>query len=57
MTSSEKKRNENTDQSVPPISEIQRILVEDLKDKQKRFLGSREWIGSFEVIVIFTNII
>ena len=56
MTSSEKKSNETVEQSVPSISEIQRILVEDLKDKEKSFLGSREWIGSFEVIVILNTI-
>ena len=37
---------------VPSIPDIQRILVEDLKDKNSRFVGSRDWIGSFEVNVI-----
>jgi len=35
LPSSENKDNETVEQSVPSISEIQRILVEDLKDKQK----------------------
>lgn len=33
---------------VPTIKEIQETLVH-LEDKKKSFLGSREWIGSFEV--------
>lgn len=37
------------DSSVPTIREIQQILV-DLGDKDKSFLKSRGWIGSFEVI-------
>ena len=41
-----KKSKEN---QVPSISEIQKILVENLKDKPTSFKDSREWIGSFEV--------
>ena len=37
---------------VPSIPDIQRILVEDLKDKDSTFAGSRDWIGSFEVNLI-----
>ncbi|KAA5581875.1 hypothetical protein F3H14_37530, partial [Pseudomonas aeruginosa] len=38
------------DVAVPSIREIQSILV-DLEDKPKTFIGSRQWIGSFEVFV------
>lgn len=38
------------DVAVPSIREIQSILV-DLEDKSKTFIGSRQWIGSFEVFV------
>ena len=38
---------------VPSIPEIQRILVKDLKDKPDSFIGSRDWIGSFEVWIIY----
>ena len=37
---------------VPSIPDIQRILVEDLKDKNRSFVDSRDWIGSFEVNLI-----
>ncbi|XP_013383909.1 ufm1-specific protease 1 [Lingula anatina] len=33
---------------VPSIPELQEALVK-MQDKQKTFLGSRDWIGSFEV--------
>ena len=36
------------DQSVPDIRRIQEVLV-TLDDKEQSFVGSREWIGSFEV--------
>ena len=41
---------------VPSIPDIQRILVEDLKDKDSSFAGSRGWIGSFEVIIVQKDI-
>ncbi|XP_065201535.1 ufm1-specific protease 2 [Planococcus citri] len=37
-----------TDHEIPTLREIQQKLVE-IKDKPKAFLGSRNWIGSFEV--------
>ncbi|CAH2227386.1 jg14904, partial [Pararge aegeria aegeria] len=40
--------NYNNSQNVPSITEIQKILVE-LEDKPESFLGSKQWIGSFEV--------
>lgn len=36
---------------VPSINKIQETLVE-VEDKDKTFIGSREWIGSFEVSLI-----
>ena len=42
---------------VPSIPHIQRILVKDLKDKESSFVGSRDWIGSFEVNIILNDII
>jgi len=52
LQSSEHQNNETEAKSVPSISEIQKILVEDLKDKPNSFNGSRDWIGSFEVCLI-----
>lgn len=40
--------NQKSDVKVPTIREIQEILVL-LEDKPRGFLGSRQWIGSFEV--------
>lgn len=37
---------------VPSIRAIQETLVE-LDDKPSSFVGSRQWIGSFEVMFIF----
>ena len=33
---------------IPSISEIQKLLIE-MEDKPSSFLGSRDWIGSYEV--------
>ena len=38
--------------SIPSCSEIQEILV-NMEDKPSSFVGSREWIGSYEVIAFF----
>ena len=35
-------------EQVPSLRKIQETLVQ-LEDKPKRFVGSRDWIGSFEV--------
>lgn len=43
--------NQCCDIKVPSIMEIQNILVQ-LKDKPQSFLGSRQWIGSFEVCLV-----
>lgn len=40
--------NVSSEVKVPSIREIQDILVQ-LEDKPLSFLGSRQWIGSFEV--------
>lgn len=42
------KNNVNKDVEIPSIEQVQKILVE-LEDKPISFLGSRQWIGSFEV--------
>ena len=49
MQSSELQADLSLTQAVPSIPHIQKTLVEDLKDKPKTFLGSRDWIGTFEV--------
>ncbi|XP_012258775.2 ufm1-specific protease 1 isoform X2 [Athalia rosae] len=38
-------------QPVPSLKEIQEILV-SLEDKETSFIGSQEWIGSFEVCLV-----
>lgn len=43
--------NYNSTQNVPSIREIQEILVE-MQDKPESFLGSKQWIGSFEVAIL-----
>ncbi|XP_026763477.2 uncharacterized protein LOC113521977 [Galleria mellonella] len=40
---------------VPSLREIQDILVQ-LEDKPKSFLGSRQWIGSFEVCLVIDKL-
>ncbi|KAJ8717139.1 hypothetical protein PYW08_005538 [Mythimna loreyi] len=47
--------NQNCDVKVPSIREIQEILVQ-LEDKPKSFLGSRQWIGSFEVCLVIDKL-
>ncbi|KAJ8717770.1 hypothetical protein PYW07_005700 [Mythimna separata] len=47
--------NQNSDVKVPSIREIQEILVQ-LEDKPKGFLGSRQWIGSFEVCLVIDKL-
>ncbi|KAI5636088.1 peptidase family c78 domain-containing protein [Phthorimaea operculella] len=41
--------------TVPSIREIQEILVQ-LEDKPKSFLGSKQWIGSFEVCLVIDKL-
>ena len=40
---------------VPSFDDIQRILVE-MEDKPSFFRGSREWIGSFEVLISLNSL-
>ncbi|XP_003700157.1 UFM1 specific peptidase 1 [Megachile rotundata] len=47
--------NGKLDQSVPSIRRIQEILVA-LEDKGESFIGSREWIGSFEVCLVLNHL-
>lgn len=47
--------NQNSAVKVPSISEIQEILVQ-LEDKPREFLGSRQWIGSFEVCLVIDKL-
>ncbi|XP_045777335.1 ufm1-specific protease 2 [Maniola jurtina] len=49
------KHNYNSAHNVPSIREIQKILVE-LEDKPESFLGSRQWIGSFEVCLVIDKL-
>ena len=44
--------NYEKSEKVPSIREIQKVLV-DLEDKPSSFLGSRQWIGSFEVWIYY----
>ena len=53
LQSSEPQAAITVTKAVPSIPHIQKILVEDLKDKPKTFIGSREWIGTFEVASCF----
>lgn len=45
-----------TDREVPTLTEIQQVLVE-IKDKPKSFVGSRQWIGSFEVSFVLDTLL
>ncbi|XP_023954469.2 ufm1-specific protease 2 [Bicyclus anynana] len=49
------KHNYNDTQNVPSIRDIQKILVE-LEDKPESFLGSKQWIGSFEVCLVLDKL-
>ncbi|KAJ0174232.1 hypothetical protein K1T71_010378 [Dendrolimus kikuchii] len=49
------KNNVNNDVAIPTIRQIQETLVE-LEDKPKSFLGSRQWIGSFEVCLVIDKL-
>ncbi|OAD62941.1 Ufm1-specific protease 1, partial [Eufriesea mexicana] len=48
-------RNRNLGQPVPHIRRIQEVLV-TLDDKEQSFIGSREWIGSFEVCLVLNHL-
>ncbi|XP_047348617.1 probable Ufm1-specific protease 1 [Vespa velutina] len=47
--------NKNLQEKVPSIRKIQETLV-TLEDKEKPFIGSRDWIGCFEVCLILDNL-
>ncbi|KAF9424736.1 hypothetical protein HW555_000037 [Spodoptera exigua] len=47
--------NVNSEVKVPSIRDIQDILVQ-LEDKPRSFLGSRQWIGSFEVCLVIDKL-
>ncbi|XP_045452500.1 ufm1-specific protease 1 [Melitaea cinxia] len=49
------KLNINSSIKVPSIRDIQSILVE-MEDKPQSFLGSRQWIGSFEVCLVIDKL-
>ncbi|XP_046604368.1 ufm1-specific protease 1 isoform X1 [Neodiprion virginianus] len=44
-------KNLETARPVPSLREVQEILI-SLEDKESFFLGSRDWIGSFEVCLV-----
>jgi len=48
-----KRKTGSTD--APDLREIQRVLVA-LKDKPDKFLGSREWIGTFEAFLVLDTL-
>eukprot|EP00762_Andalucia_godoyi_P005408 ANDGO_08370.mRNA.1 Ufm1-specific protease len=45
-----------TDRTVPSLPEIQETLVA-VGDKPKKFIGSREWIGAFEISVVLNQLL
>ena len=45
-----------TSKAVPSHREIQQALV-DLQDKSEEFVGSRQWIGSFEVSMCLEHLL
>ncbi|XP_033219626.1 ufm1-specific protease 1 [Belonocnema kinseyi] len=47
--------NKNPDQAVPSLRTIQETLVA-LEDKEPSFIGSREWIGSFEICLVLDKL-
>lgn len=47
--------NKNLEQEVPSIPKIQETLVA-LEDKEKSFIGSRDWIGCFEVCLVLGSL-
>ncbi|XP_011874219.1 PREDICTED: ufm1-specific protease 1 [Vollenhovia emeryi] len=47
--------NDNLEKLVPSINEIQETLVAT-GDKDGTFVGSREWIGSFEVSIVVNQL-
>ena len=44
-----------TDASIPSIPQIQEVLVA-MGDKEKEFIGSKQWIGSVEVGLVIDKI-
>ncbi len=47
--------NVNDSVKVPSIGDIQKILVE-IGDKTENFIGSRDWIGSFEIAYVIDHL-
>ncbi|KAG7199557.1 hypothetical protein KM043_014168 [Ampulex compressa] len=47
--------NKNLQKSVPSIRSIQETLV-SLEDKERSFIGSKEWIGSIEVCLVLDQL-
>ena len=43
-----------TETEVPSHREVQKCLV-DIGDKEAKFIGSKQWIGSTEVIIFQTS--
>ncbi|XP_014677871.1 PREDICTED: ufm1-specific protease 1-like isoform X2 [Priapulus caudatus] len=54
-TSNQLRLREQPSPHVPSIPEIQHILVK-LGDKEAEYVGSREWIGSFEICLIIDHV-
>ena len=53
--STDKEVSKNKAISEPSLREIQEILVE-LGDKADNFIGSREWIGTYEVFLVLDHL-
>ncbi|XP_031574803.1 ufm1-specific protease 2-like [Actinia tenebrosa] len=48
-------QSKNRTHAVPTLREIQQILV-TLEDKPSSFLGSKEWIGTYEVFLVMDHL-
>ncbi|XP_078052190.1 UFM1 specific peptidase 1 [Augochlora pura] len=48
-------KNNKLEHSVPSNRRVQEILV-TMEDKERSFIGSRDWIGSFEVCLVLNHL-
>jgi len=53
--SQSKPTDSNIKPSVPSLKKIQSVLVE-LNDKPSSFIGSKDWIGSYEVFLVLDHL-
>lgn len=48
-------KNEFSSTTIPSLTKIQEILV-DLQDKPSSFVGSNQWIGTYEATIILSQL-